>query len=526
MKSLLTLLLLLSISQQLFTQRWDHIFGNSNSNESFTDIIESYDQGYILSNYIETPQGNWIFKTDINGNILWEKILTWDNTFVYSGHIKSDKTGNLIIARTINNDEIGFWPLLVKLDSCGEKEWCRVLPQEYYLKGTYRDVITLDNGDILALGYFEAETNLDQVHLDYVDKNGNLLWRKAYAKEEDHPLIAEPSGQNLHKVKNEYVITGRCYWPYPGNPSHVYLRPMFIYIDSLFNEKWLIPFGVNDSLIGEGYDMIKLNDSVFMGVGARRMGGGVQNSLLMFLNHNGEELGHKHIPNAVIGPDILDNFIYKVERVNDSLFLTSSNFGQEDMGNPYGEFIIDTSANLHLYNTQENTEGTSQLIRTSNDEYVIGVSYRLGKTDWDILMYKINENLESVPFDTNQYTYDSLCPHPISSGIIDISDCMIWVDTDEVPTPEDYYIGLSSIPITAYPNPAKKNITFALGNTQYHQNINLKYYDIFGILKHEQKIYSGQLEAETEVTSWRKGMYVAVVRSDGKVVGKCKFVVE
>ncbi len=512
------------LGNQLFSQRWENIYGNPNTDESFTDMIESYDYGYILSNYFESPEGNWIIKTDINGGLLWDKILTWENTSVYSGYIKSENSGDLIIAGTIHNAEFVFWPMLIKIDACGEKVWCRIFPQNNYSYGYYRDVVILENNDILAIGYFESDSNLDQVYLDYVDEEGSLLWRKAYATKEKHPLIAEANGISLQTFNNEYYINGRCYWPYPSNPNHVYLRPMFIAIDSLFNEKWLLPFGVNDSLVGKAYCMTTVNDSIFFGAGMVYEDSEII-SLLMTFDKYGNEIDFNTIQNEAIGAEVKENLIRKIQKINDSLYMALASWGNE-VDYSGGEFVIDTAGTLYNFQARTSTLGNREVIKTVESNYVIGIGYREGASDWDILMYKINENLESVPYDTNQYTYDSLCPYPISSGIIDISDCMIWVNTDEVPTPEDYYRSLSSIPITAYPNPAKDKITFSLGNTQYHQNINLHCYDIFGRLINEQKIYSGQLEAEAEVSSLRKGMYVAVVRSEGKVVGKCKFVVE
>ncbi|MCF8235596.1 MAG: T9SS type A sorting domain-containing protein, partial [Bacteroidales bacterium] len=106
------------------------------------------------------------------------------------------------------------------------------------------------------------------------------------------------------------------------------------------------------------------------------------------------------------------------------------------------------------------------------------------------------------------------------------SDCVVWTDTEEIPTPEEYYSKLKTIPIKAYPNPANNKINFALENTDKHKNIKLECYDIFGRQLHEQKIYTGQLEAEADVSKWGKGIYVVVVKSNGKVVEKTKFVVE
>jgi Secretion system C-terminal sorting domain len=54
----------------------------------------------------------------------------------------------------------------------------------------------------------------------------------------------------------------------------------------------------------------------------------------------------------------------------------------------------------------------------------------------------------------------------------------------------------------------------------------LECYDIYGQLVHQQQLYTSQLEAEANVSAWRSGMYVTVVRSNEKIVGKGKFVVK
>jgi len=524
MKKIILLIILTTILQSIYSQRWQHIYGNQGTSESFKDVIEFYDHGYLLSAGYENPQGNWLIKTDVNGDILWGKFLTWENTTVYRGYIEQDKKGNIIDASTFARNGIGLWPMMIKLDSCGEKLWCRVFPNYDYEYAFYQDLIILNNGDILALGIFIKE-DLDRVYLDYIDTEGNLLWRKAYAKKVNHPLISSANGLKLFQILGKYIILGYCYYPYPSNPNHVFLRPMFIGIDSLFNENWFLPFGISDSIHGDAYGLINLNDTVFMGVGARRIGGGIQNSLLMFFNKDGDELGHNQIPNEAIGFDILDNFIYDIDRINDTLFLASSNFGSEDMGNPYGEFVLDTAGNLYNFQSRPNTGGTSKLFKTQDNKYVIGVGYRESPTKWDILMYKINENLESVPFDTNQYNYDSLCPHQITSGTIDLSDCIIWTDIGEILTPEEYYAKLKTIPIKVFPNPAKENITLAFENTKYHKNMQLECFDVFGRKVHKEKIYTAQLETEINISQWNEGLYVAVVISEEKVLGKVKFMV-
>ena len=467
MKNIYFLLILLTLQTILYSQKWDTIFGNAGTSESFQDVIECYDKGYLISGSYENPQANWLIKTDINRNVLWDKFITWDNVIVGKSYVRQNLNGEIIAASGIYSEATGYWPMITKLDSCGEIVWCRVFPNYIYDMGWYNDILVLENNDILALVQFVSTENDDWLYLDYIDSDGNLKWRELFASQENHPHIRSCGGDEIGKFGDNYIIHGECYYPYPSDTTHFYLRPLYIMLDSLFNEQWVIPFGVSDSIIGEAYHTISLNDSIFMGVGPRRING-AQNSLLMFFDKNGEELGYNQIPNEAIGPDIADNFIYDIERINDTIFLASSNFGTETMANPYGEFIIDTAGTLYNFQSRPNTHGTSRLIKTFDNKYVIGVGYYDGKTDWDIYLYKINENLEQDTVYSGNYTYDSLCPYQIQSGEIDISDCLIVTDVGEVPSPGEYYAGLKTIPIKAYPNPVNGGeITFEFGNTGY-----------------------------------------------------------
>jgi hypothetical protein len=429
MRKRFLLFLFILLIGNVYAQRWDHIFGKPGRTESFKDIIESYDHAYILSGGDIPLQANWVFKTDINGDILWEKFLSWENTMVYWSDIQQNKNGELVIASSINHETIGNWPMIAKLDACGEKLWCRVFPEQTRPYAYYKDVLLLDNDDILALGYFASVNGVgDRVYLDYINIDGDLLWRKAFAKKEDYPLIGTSVGTKIQKIGNSYYINGYCYWAYPANPGHYFMKPMFIGIDSLFNEKWLIPFGVNDSILGKSYDMIAINDSLLMGIGYHIFSDVVQNSLLMFFNTDGEELGHNFLENQQIGPDITNNCIFTIERVNDSLFLAQSSFGNDE--NKQGAFVIDTAANLYKFQSWDNTAGGGKMVKTFDNNFVVVNGYLDNNNDWDILMSKIDENLESVPYNPAQLTYDSLCPYQITSGTVDISDCMVLVNTE------------------------------------------------------------------------------------------------
>jgi hypothetical protein len=538
MKIFIILLGTLFIINYSIAQKWDTILGNPGTIESFRDVIECYDKGYIVSGYYGNLQANWLIKTDINKNVLWEKFLTWDGIIVEGSHIDQNLNGEFILASIVSG-AIGQWPWITKLDSCGEKAWCRVFPNNNYDYGWYNDVLALDNGDFLALASFISTENNDRLYLDYIDSDGNLIWRQLYAAQENHAHIRSCAGDGIKKYGNNYIIHGDCYYPYPSDTTHFYQRPLFIMLDSLFNEQWIIPFGVNDSIIGSAAETIQLNDSVFMGVGMLRLEGTTEHSLIMYFNEDGQELGYREIPNDSIGPDISQNYMNDIERINDSLFITSITFAINNEIAFWGELIIDTAGIIHKQEFRsEQTAGWTSMVKTFDNKYTIGCSWDEGNGNYDIYLYKINENLEQDTVYPGNYTYDSLCPYQIQSSEIDISDCLIVTDVKEVPTPEEYYASLQTIPIKAYPNPVNGNeVTFEFENTEHLPSAppmvppnggkepHLSVYNVFGQLIHTERIYRYQEKTEMNISGWPQGMYFGVVYSKGKPVGECKFVV-
>jgi hypothetical protein len=141
-------------------------------------------------------------------------------------------------------------------------------------------------------------------------------------------------------------------------------------------------------------------------------------------------------------------------------------------------------------------------------------------------MYKINANLEQDTLYTQPFVYDSLCPNPIVSGDIDMTNCLLQVGTQEIPSPEDYFASLETIPITAYPNPAGRTLMLEYKNTERYKDLHLICYSSLGRKVIEETLLTGQQGSKIDVSNWNGGVYFAVVTNEGKIVGKVKFVVK
>jgi hypothetical protein len=517
--TILTLIISSSLTAQ--DQDWEIHIGLSNRDEGVGDLLEFYDKGYCVKAGFDLSNQyyGWEVKTNINGIVLWDKILEHNENNVTGGAITQDKEGNTFIC-----GKIGSWPFASKFNPCGENDWCKIITDDQLWFGSSGDILVNEKNEIIVLTNYVGLDQQTKIFIVGFDQNGEYLWKKEYAKVEDHPWIYEPVAYDLMNHNHEYYISGYCYWPFPSDTTHYFLRPLFVGIDSLFNEKWILPFYALDSIFGDAYCSIPVNDSIILGVGIRRFYNNEDYSLLALYNTNGQEVCFNQITNSQIGPGIHSNFIKKeISRIDDTLFLAASMFGPDYGINPGGEFVLDTAGNLYNFQSRPNTSSAS-LIKSSDNNFVLASTINETNGDKNIYLYKIDKNLEFVPFDTNTYAYDSLCPEQIQSGTIDLSACMVWTGTEEIPSPEEYYSFIATIPITAYPNPAETEITLAFQNTDHHTNMLLECYNIYGQKVHTEKIWKGQQQTKLDVSGWSNGLYFAVVKSNGKVAGTGKFV--
>jgi len=517
--------LLISCHALAQNQKWEVYHGYSNQNASCNDIIEIYDRGLMIAGQAGSP--GWNIKVSTNGSKLYDKLLFHADCIATSWAIEHDPLGNVYVGGMLACEGVDEFPYIAKFDPCGEKIWCRHFPNsECIYGGGVLDILINSKNEIIVLMYYPCGNIGDQIYLAGLNENGDQLWKKSYASKNNYPPITNPIAYNIIELNNEYYIAGDCYWPYPNNPNHVFLRPLFIGVDNNFNEKWIIPFSVLDSVFGEARTILPINDSMLMGIGYRYLEGFNTNTLIMYFNTRGEELGYFQIPNDVIGSDIDFNAVREIERINDTLFLSPVYMGIG--GQTYfGELVYDDRGGLYKNSIRSKYFYNGASTKTSDNNFVIGIPVVSSQPYSKIFLYKINADLESVPFDTTQYVYDSLCPHPIQSGTIDLTDCLVITSIDELPSPDEYYESIRWIPLKAYPNPVSGlELTIEFENTQHHSNMELRLYDAFGKEMHRRRIYTGQQDTRLDVGHWPPGLYLGVVYSNGGAVGRCKVMVE
>lgn len=540
MRKLTIIVFFILTSLSVHSQKWTNLIGIPGRNEFTMNILEHYDGGYLVTGniYFGEDIHGWLIKTDINGQILWDKVITVLPDVAIISKTLFDPMGNIYVFGWLFQNQPHEFPFVTKLDACGELQWCRLLAIDGYDYGFFNDAIFLDNGDVLGLAIMPEDdpSNNNRIILFRISPEGDIIWKKGYATHENHPYYGDPYGASIYQFGNIYMISGNVYSPYPNspNPYHVYQRPMFIGIDENFEEQWIVEFGINDSLLGRAETVVPINDTLFMGVGRYRFinenGDLDQSAWLMFFKNTGVEVGNKILVDEQFGPEVLESGIFEVEYIEDDKYLLSAGYLNSEIDDyNNGDLVADTAGNVYNYTLREHTSsGGIYLAKTFDKKYVLDATYQLpNQTTSDIYLYKINENLEQDTVYPGNYTYDSLCGHTIESGVIDLGGCDVITGIGEIPTLEDYNQKLQTIPVTASPNPTNTGeILLEFENTSLFDNLELKVFDVFGKQVHTGKILPHQGAARIDVSTYARGVYVAVVFSNGQIKGRCKVLVE
>jgi len=520
----------------LYSQTWPKYYGQQNRRDFVVDIIETYDSGYLICGYYSnsdwSQQWGWLIKTDVNGELIWEKIIENTGSRFRPVAIEQTGDGGIILAGGITNAYGTYNPVVIKLNACGNKEWCKSFDGSPMSGPWVQDIKVTPTEDIIALVNLFGNFPEESVHLFKLNTNGEVLWKEPFGTIQNYPNSEHKIGRSLLVTSNEkYLISGYGFWENPWGPSNFYIkRPLFILVDSCGNEVWVNPFGLNDSILGAAKNVIESSLNTFISVGFKMVGSN-DHGLFMAFDIDGNELEYNTFDFSLLNSNFDEGIFHHLANL-DSLNVIASFFGNSSWTNPGppGEILLEDinfdELNILGYKHYTSNESPYSIATLNSGKYLSTSKYPHSSTNYDIFLAKLNLNLEYDTAYTGNYIYDSLCiPGPPQSGFIYLNDCDIVLGT-EMPTAAEYRARVQHIPITFYPNPAKDHITFALENTEHHRNIELRCFNLLGMQQHQSKILRGQQQATANVNAWPPGMYVVVVYSDGRPVGRGKFVVQ
>ncbi|MCX6234498.1 MAG: hypothetical protein NT175_07210, partial [Bacteroidetes bacterium] len=263
-------------------QEWPKIYG-SNSSSYVRGIENDYDRGYLIAGYLSrgqvVNQWGWLIKTDINGNVIWDKKfgdISYQTFFI--SLLKTKDQGTVLAGATSKYDLAWhFDPLFIKLNPCGEIEWCLELQASEDDYGT--GIVQLDDGNYLGmLKYYAGYSHNQRISLVKIDTLGNPIWIKNYTWED--PLMSNEEGVHLLLTsQGHYLVSGRC--TYPG------FRPFWFMTDTTGEQIWDLIWGNHTGVV---YKTIEKDRGIFYSAGIYSDIGRPQTPSIFKLNENGQLL--------------------------------------------------------------------------------------------------------------------------------------------------------------------------------------------------------------------------------------------
>lgn len=229
---------------------WQKMYGGTNGDCAYS-VENTLDNGYIAAGSSKSNNGNvtinngsedfWVIKTDIDGNLLWQRSYGGSNVEIAKSISPTTDKGYIVVGFSASTDgdvtnhidTLGnkdFWVL--KLDSIGNIQWKKCYG------GTSHDIAysviqCKDKGYAIA-----GELNMDYGIIK-LDSSGTLQWQKTYGG----------TGQDMAKSIRQTSDKGFLVFGTAGSNdgdvlfSHGYEDAWLVKLDSLGNLSWSHAYG-------------------------------------------------------------------------------------------------------------------------------------------------------------------------------------------------------------------------------------------------------------------------------------------
>ena len=501
----------------------------------------SYDKGYLLSGWEEPnyPQYVWLLKTDINGSILWEKFIGDNINSSVLDRFKQNANGKIFLSGGIIST-YGTDPVIIKLNACGEKEWCRVISTTSD-NDFFRSIVTTQDGGCAAIiygAYFPLY--IYESGILKFSSTGDLDWQ-FYHQSPDDGVYNEDLSHLLLTPDSGFLMTGYCYYPDPETRILSWLHPYYVKVDSLGNFEWeLVLHSETGGMGGMGIStIINPNQSYFYScirhfyhsdtLYTRRPG-------LVKFNLSGDVVGVYDLANGNYDWGALFSAVF----INDSTLAGGAGWGYDGEEPQSRAIIFDTLGNIKDSLTLLNTGWLSKVAKTFDNKLLFYNTIEENGV-FSNYLFKLNQYLEHDTIYSMPFTYDSLCPYQIVSDTIVPDDCGLIVGIEDGktggqeegggwgielwPNPGSglIHVSLSSRQSAACPGERSES---GIGSRQSIDRFTIEVYDIFGRQAPTPALpHSGEGDWIGDVSALPPGLYLLVVKDGQTVIASAKFVV-
>lgn len=522
---ILVIFLIIVITKSVFCQTWIRYYGQG-LNAVCRSVTNDYDHGYVIGGMVNNYKYIWVLKTDINGNILWDKRIGNGINDGCISNIEKTTDGGYILCGSWTKLNPSWDAFIIKLNPCAEIEWCKVLETpDNFDRGM--KVIQTFEGDYLLMGAYFITNPESNISLFKFNPIGELVWHQFYPYEffynQDQPCDLQiDSSSYFISASRNYADT------VTGNPA--YSGSYFISTDTTGVKQWDMIYGRNNYYYSDPWKTTKNSRGKYYH-SCTHSGTYSTNPGLIWISNSGSESGDK---------DIFETGSPNFCGLSTITMLHDTNlvfFGGFTINGTFQWQVLKTDT---LGNILKSSDIPEVIVHNSTtktfDDKFITVADDDYNSKLRICAIKINSNLEYDSVYTQPFTYDSLCPYPITSDTIDPNCDNVYVNVDEpFKKPE-------TTQLKVYPNPTDKILTIELpkflvvtdnsGNvpatTIYHQwaSATLQAIDLQGKTVLQQEVTNTGVPVQIDVSHLPAGIYQFRLVYQGKQVAGSKVVVK
>jgi len=203
---------------------WERTFGGNNDDVGY-DVISTSDGGFLFVGHtwsFGNKQQVYAIKTDINGNLNWEK--TYGGSMWDVGNAVIElANGGYIIAGYSNSPNISSGNtdmFLIKIDQYGELIWQKAYGNRGFPNHEWAyDIIQLPDNGFIVVGSRDRYSNGSLNGLIIrVDKEGNVIWEKELLVEGEsseliYSISQSPDGYYYLCSGNNSILSPEIYYP-------------------------------------------------------------------------------------------------------------------------------------------------------------------------------------------------------------------------------------------------------------------------------------------------------------------------
>jgi hypothetical protein len=161
---------------------WQRTYGGSNWERGYW-VEQTVDGGYVISGWTESfgagDRDIYLIKTDTNGNVIWTRTFGGSNEDFSRSCQQTSDGGYIVGGWTSSFGVYGQAVYLVKTDSDGNAIWSKIIdgPGDDHCNSLIQ---TKDGGYILAGGTTSFGAGAWDVYLIKTDVTGNMVWSKTF----------------------------------------------------------------------------------------------------------------------------------------------------------------------------------------------------------------------------------------------------------------------------------------------------------------------------------------------------------